>query len=68
MASTAEQLREPDMLRSYLRALARTGGSGDQVLGRGRQLRVCAQCGERAVFTLEAEGTWYRCTHCGRYA
>lgn len=68
MASTAGHLQEPDMLRSYLRALARTGGDGREDLGRGRQRRVCAHCGQRAVFTLESEGTWYRCTHCGRYA
>lgn len=67
MATTAEHLREPDMLRTYLRALARNGG-GDEELGRGRQRRVCAHCGEHAVFTLEAAGTWYRCSHCGRYA
>lgn len=68
MATTAEHLREPDMLRTYLRALARTSGTGDQEMARGRQRRVCAHCGERAVFTLEAAGTWYRCGACGRYA
>lgn len=67
MATTAEHLREPDMLRTYLRALARTGGTTQQMAS-GRQRRVCAHCGQRAVFTLEAEGTWYRCGECGRYA
>ncbi|HEX6262864.1 MAG TPA: hypothetical protein VF097_08470 [Actinomycetota bacterium] len=67
MATTAERLREPDMLRSYLHALARNGGTGREELGHGRQRRVCTHCGERAVFTPDTDG-WYRCSHCGRYA
>jgi DNA-directed RNA polymerase subunit RPC12/RpoP len=34
----------------------------------GHDLRTCTECGERAAFTLDAEGTWFRCTRCGAYA
>lgn len=70
MATTAERLqeREEDLLRRYLRALAREGGTHDVELGRGRQLRTCPSCGERTVVTLEAAGTWYVCSSCDRYA
>lgn len=66
MASPAQQLREPDLLRSYLRALHRRGGTHDVRLDGSRQVRTCSSCGARSVF--RPEGTWYRCTACGRYA
>lgn len=68
MARTAEHLREPDLLRAYLRNLARHQGPPIQELGGGRQVRTCPNCGERAVFRPETAGTWYRCGSCGRYA
>lgn len=68
MASTATDLHEPDLLEDYVRALAREGGSHDVVLDAGRQLRTCVNCGERTVFRLEPDGTWYRCTNCREYA
>jgi hypothetical protein len=66
MASTAERLREPDLLRSYLRNLSRQGGTPDLRLDDGRQVRTCPNCGARSVF--RPEDTWYRCTACGQYA
>lgn len=66
MATTARTLREPDLLRSYLRALAEHGGTGDEHLEAGRQRRTCASCGNHAEF--QPEGTWYRCTACGDLA
>lgn len=68
MALTAEHLQEPDLLRAYLRSMARGEGPPRQDLGRGRQLRTCPNCGDRTVFRLETEGTWYSCSSCGRYA
>lgn len=68
MATTAERLQGPDLLRSYLRALARHGAPQGRDLGRGRQLRTCARCGERSVFHPDPEGGWYVCGACGRYA
>lgn len=68
MASTARSLDKPDLLRDYLRALSREGGSHDVVLDHGRQVRTCAHCGERTVFKLEPGGTWYRCASCREYA
>lgn len=68
MARTAEHLREPDLLRAYLRGLAHGEGSANPTLEGGRQVRTCANCGERAVFTPAESGSWYRCGACGRYA
>lgn len=66
MATT--RLENPDLLGDYLRALSREGGSHDVVIAEGRQIRTCANCGERCVFKLEPGGTWYRCTSCHEYA
>lgn len=78
MATTAEHLREQhdergeerqeDLLRRYLRALAREGGTNDVELGRGLDLRTCPHCGERTAASLEPGGTWFVCGACGRYA
>lgn len=68
MASTAPKLEKPDLLRDYLRNLSREGGSHDVVIDEGRQVRTCARCGERTVFRVEPEGTWYRCGACREYA
>jgi hypothetical protein len=66
MATTATKLPEADLLRSYLRALARHGGAPDEHLEGGRQRRTCAACGRYAEFL--PEGTWYRCSACGSLA
>lgn len=66
MGSTAEKLREPDLLRTYLRALSARGGTSDLLMDDGRQIRTCPNCGARTVF--RPEGSWYRCTSCAAYA
>jgi len=70
MVTTAESLRErqDDLLKRYLRALAREGGTNEMEVGRGRELRTCPECGERAIARLEPSGTWHVCSACGRYA
>lgn len=68
MATTAEHLRhEDDLLRSYLRALARSK-EPREALDLGRQHRTCPNCGRLAIFHLEAGGGWARCGACGRLA
>jgi predicted RNA-binding Zn-ribbon protein involved in translation (DUF1610 family) len=55
------------LLRRYLRALARESGEL-RARAPGHAVRTCPSCGERAIFVLEPEGTWYRCSACGHYA
>jgi hypothetical protein len=59
---------DPDLiLATYLRALARDP-SPRSALSPGHDVRTCPSCGTQAVFTLDPEGTWYRCKHCGHFA
>jgi transposase len=69
MARTAERLDtgHDSMLRRYLRALAAAPGE-PRAPSPGHAIRTCPECGDRAVFVLEPEGTWFRCSHCGHYA
>ena len=60
MATTAERVREPDLLRTYLRALANEPESDDHV-------RTCAHCGEESVFAVDATG-WATCPRCKHLA
>ncbi|MGH2724114.1 MAG: hypothetical protein ACRDI0_07580 [Actinomycetota bacterium] len=55
------------ILTTYLRALARDHGVRPAA-SPGHEVRTCPSCGARAVFTLDPEGTWYRCRHCGHFA
>jgi hypothetical protein len=34
----------------------------------GCQMRTCASCGRRAMFHLEPDVGWARCSECRRYA
>jgi hypothetical protein len=34
----------------------------------GHQIRTCTNCGERARFRLDPEGTWAICEACGHLA
>jgi transposase len=69
MASPAETLvpRDDVLLRRYLRALAREPQPVREP-SPGHAIRTCPECGDRSIFVLEAEGTWYRCSRCGHYA
>jgi hypothetical protein len=69
VARTAERLdlHDDSLLRRYLRALATEPGEPGSP-SPGHAIRTCPVCGERAIFVLEPEGTWYRCSHCGHYA
>lgn len=70
MAQTAHRIDESYglVLRRYLRALAREERPERLAPSPGHQIRTCPVCGGRAVFRLEPEGTWYRCSDCGHYA
>ena len=59
MATTAERVREPDLLRRYLRALANEP-EGDDV-------RTCTHCGVETVFAIDAAG-WATCPSCRHLA
>jgi hypothetical protein len=69
MAQSASVVTRPQeaLLRRYLRALAREPGEL-RARAPGHAVRTCPSCGERAIFVLEPEGTWYRCSTCGHYA
>jgi hypothetical protein len=70
MAQTAQRIDDSYglVLRRYLRALSREGRPERLAPSPGHQIRTCPVCGDRAVFRLEPEGTWYRCSDCGHYA
>jgi hypothetical protein len=56
------------LYRRYLQALERHGDPREDVPSPGHVVRYCANCGMRAMFRLDPEGTWYECLHCGHYA
>jgi transposase len=67
MVQTAQRIDE-GYEPVLLRALAREGRPERLAPSPGHQIRTCPVCGDRAVFRLEPEGTWYRCSDCGHYA
>jgi hypothetical protein len=69
MAQAAQSFgEERSLLMRYLRNLARTGYPERPGPSPGHQVRTCPACGGRASFSLDPEGTWYRCHRCGHYA
>lgn len=70
MAQLAQQLEidEDRVLRDYVRLLTREDLLEPMLRSPGHDLRTCAECGRRTAFTLDPEGTWFRCTHCGAFA
>jgi hypothetical protein len=70
MAHPAEllELDEDRVLRDYLRLLTRDARPEPMLRSPGHDLRTCTSCGRRTAFTLDPEGTWFRCTACGEYA
>jgi hypothetical protein len=69
MARPASRIDEFDsVFRDYLRALARTTGQGGRAPSPGHDVRTCPSCGRRVPFALDPQGTWFRCSVCGRYA
>ena len=68
MGLSLETLDGDRVLRDYLRIRTRNAGLDQKVRSPGHDLRTCADCGERTAFTLDPEGTWFRCSHCGSYA
>jgi hypothetical protein len=51
-----------------LRVLDRDEDFDSKVRSPGHDLRTCAACGVRTSFSLDPEGTWFVCSHCGEYA
>ncbi len=68
MALSLESLDEDRVLKDYLRIRTRNGHPDPKLRSPGHDLRTCGDCGERTAFTLDPEGTWFRCGHCGSYA
>ena len=68
MALSVERMDEDRMLRDYLRIRTRNGHPDAKLRSPGHDLRTCGDCGQRTAFTLDPEGTWFRCTHCGSFA
>jgi ribosomal protein L37AE/L43A len=70
MAQSAHVATSPQdtLLGRYLRALARDPDELGRARAPGHAVRTCPTCGQRAIFALESEGTWYRCSRCGHYA
>ena len=70
MARPAEvlELDEDRILRDYLRLLTQDAHTEPMLRSPGHDLRSCVSCGRRTAFTLDPEGTWFRCTVCGEYA
>jgi len=62
------ELEEGRVLRDYLRLLHGEARPEPKLRSPGHDLRTCGSCGSRTAFTLDPEGTWFRCTRCGEYA
>ncbi|MGH2691435.1 MAG: hypothetical protein ACRDHM_02925, partial [Actinomycetota bacterium] len=61
MPTTIETLDEDRLLRDYLRNRTRSSQMNPRFGSPGHELRTCAECGRRTAFTLDPEGTWFRC-------
>lgn len=70
MARPAEilELDEDRLLRDYLRLMTKEARPELRLRSPGHDLRTCVACGTRTAFTLDPEGTWFRCSRCGEYA
>jgi hypothetical protein len=68
MAQPATPLAERRLLRDYLRLLERYGGPQEIWIGPGHEIRTCASCGQQAIFHIDPEGMWARCSHCEHFA
>ena len=56
-------------VRPHLREIYRFGPPPRvRAIAPGHQVRTCTQCGERARFRLDPEGTWAICEACGQLA
>jgi hypothetical protein len=67
MALAREEVREWPLYQRYLQALKRLGPPEDERPSPGHVIRHCHTCGQRAMFRLDPEGTWYECLHCKHY-
>jgi hypothetical protein len=70
MAQVAERIDidEDRLLRDYFRLLTRKDHPEPMLRSPGHDLRTCPSCGKRTAFTLDPEGTWFRCSRCRAYA
>jgi hypothetical protein len=67
MAQAAREVEDPFLYERYVQALRRHGTSESEEPSPGHVVRYCHSCGMRAMFRLDAGGTWFECTHCGQY-
>jgi hypothetical protein len=68
MAQQAHDLRGNRLYAEYMEALRRHGEPEPAEPSPGHVARHCARCGEKTLFRLDPEGTWYECLQCGQYA
>jgi hypothetical protein len=68
MAQPAGRLDDRRLLHDYLRLLQRYGEPEDAEVGPGHEIRTCATCGQQAIFHIDPEGMWARCSHCEHFA
>ena len=68
MAQATERLQDDLLYQRYLRALRHYGEAREEEPSPGHVIRYCHNCGMRAMFRLDPEGTWYECLHCKHYA
>jgi hypothetical protein len=73
MAQAREEIYDDEvstgaLYMRYMEALKRHGQPEDAEPSPGHVIRYCNNCGMRAMFRLDPEGTWYECLHCKHYA
>ena len=64
MAQASEELGDGLLYQRYLRALRLYGEPREEEPSPGHVVRYCHNCGQRAMFRFDPEGTWYECLHC----
>ena len=67
MEQASEELQDDLLYKRYMRALRRTGEPEEAEPSPGHVIRFCHTCGQRALFRLDPEGTWYECLHCKHF-
>lgn len=67
MAQASEEVQGDLLYQRYLQALRRYGESRSEEPSPGHVIRYCHNCGQRAMFRLDPEGSWYECLHCKHF-
>jgi hypothetical protein len=67
MALAREEVSDRLLYQRYIQAMKRLGAPQDERPSPGHVIRHCHTCGQRAMFRLDPEGTWYECLHCKHF-